>query len=424
MTARATPFMQFVSLILLMLLTMPLAAHSTPNAEVRLRATDNETVLADIVVPQGEYAYATGNQVDGSSASLRIARQYLAERIAVRSPDGRDWTVNLRTVQFVRADGQPDLHAVAELHPPPGASPRQFTIDWRVLTDTLPGHFAIFIVESSSGSAEASIVGAVRADSPRLDITIARQSALSVLGSAAQIGAHHIIEGYDHLLFLLTLLLPAPLIARSGKWAAPDSTRSTIIKLIKIVTAFTVGHSLTLVIAATAQWSLPVAPVEVAIAVSVLVAALHAARPLLPGKEPLVALLFGLVHGLAFATLVQEAQAGMASGALTMLGFNLGIELVQLGIVALVVPSLLVLSRYRFYGALRQTLAALCAAAAIAWIINRTTGLADGAVTLVETAIAHGVWLVLAASLVAIGLAVKQRFGLSGRPNAAPAAAV
>ncbi len=403
MTVKLLSFLRAIVLTMLAALAAPLSAHSTPNAEVRLSVGEH-AVIADIIVPRGEYAFGTSNSVDGSARSLRIARDYLLDHIDVTTPQGQPWKVSVVEVEFVQVDGPPDLHAVAELVPPGNASLREMTIEWRVLIDTLPGHFALFLLEDGPGGKERKIIGAVREGSPTLDVTLSRPGAFEPLVSAMALGAHHILEGYDHLLFLLALLLPAPLLVRSGRWTGHRATRETLIKLAQIVTAFTVGHSLTLVAATFWQWSLPTAPVEVAIAISVLVSAIHALRPLLPGKEPLVALIFGLVHGLAFATLVQEAHTGIASGALTLLGFNLGIELVQLAIVAAVVPSLLVLSRFSFYDGLRQILAYLCAAAAFAWIINRTAGLAEGLVASMEAAMSQMAWLVAGLAVVSLGL--------------------
>ena len=395
--------------VLMTMVAAPLTAHSTPNSEVRLTMS-NDKMVADIVVPQGEYAFGTGHPIDRSAQSTRLARKYLADHIKVSAPGGKPWIVSIGTVEFVQTDGPPDLHAIAYLVPPAGVAATELTIDWQVLIDELPGHFALFLHDAEASGSNGTIIGAVRNGTPPLEVSIAEQGALTPLIAAMGLGAHHIMEGYDHLLFLLVLLLPAPLLARAGNWGGNRSTRDTIVILLKIVTAFTIGHSFTLIAATFGRWSLPTAPVEIAIATSVFVSAMHAARPILPGKEPIIALVFGLVHGLAFATLVQEAQAGMASSALTLLGFNLGIELVQLAIVGAVVPSLLVLSRYRLYVGLRQALAYLGIAAATAWIIYRATGLAEGVVTTMEAAMSHAAWLVIVMALLAIGLVARSQF--------------
>jgi hypothetical protein len=381
------------------------AAHLTPNSEVSL-IIHADQVAADIIVPQGEYAYATGNPISDRPDAAAIARTYLGRHFAVLAPDGRRWAIAFDRVEFKQIAGPPDLHAIARLAPPPGASTRKFAIDWRVLLDELPSHFALFVLAGDSQGMVGEgreILGAVRAGSTVLHIDRGSPSASVAFANAVLLGVDHILGGYDHLLFLLALLLPAPLIARDGRWRDPRPVRATALQLARIVTAFTVGHSLTLIGATLGGWHLPTAPVEVAIAVSVLVSAIHAIRPLLPGREHYVALLFGLVHGLAFATLLHEAGTGAQSTAVSLLGFNLGIEAVQLAIVALAVPPLLVLSRMPSFALLRIAGAGVAATAAAAWIVNRTTGLGDRLVAGIEALLAQGLWAIAALFVLALG---------------------
>jgi hypothetical protein len=379
-------------------------AHLTPNSEVNLTIRAG-SVSADIIVPQGEYGYATGNPVGDQPGAVATARGYLAQHFTVATPDGRRWSIQLGTVEFKQIAGPPDLHALAELTPPPGASTRKFTVDWRVLLDQLPSHFALFVLagdnEGMIGEGR-EILGAVRADSTVLHVDRGVPSTGVAFANAFLLGVEHILGGYDHLLFLLALLLPAPLIAGGGRWRDPRPVRATVLQLTKIVTAFTAGHSLTLIGATLGDWHLPTAPVEVGIALSVLVSAIHAIRPLLPGREPYVALFFGLIHGLAFATLLHQAGAGSASTAVSLLGFNLGIEAVQLAIVALVIPPLLILSRVPSFAVLRVGCAAFAAAAATAWVVNRTTGLGDVVVAGIEAVLAQGLWAIAVLFVLAV----------------------
>ena len=396
----------------------PLSAHLTPNSEITL-VIRADGVSADIFVPQGEYGYATGNPVGNDADSVVRARRYLAGRFKVFAPDGRRWTIELRDVAFMQIAGPPDLHATADLTPPPGATPRRFRIEWSALLRELPSHFALFVLAGDNGSMVGEgreILGAVRASNTALVVDRGAPSSRMALANAMLLGIDHIIGGYDHLLFLLALLLPAPLIARAGRWREPRPMGETALQLLRIVTAFTIGHSLTLVGATLGGWHLPAAPVEVGIAASVLVSAVHAIRPLVPGREHYVALGFGLVHGLAFATLLHDAGAGAASTAISLLGFNLGIEAVQLGIVALVVPPLLVLSRAPGFALLRTVLAGLTAAAALAWIVNRSLGAGDGLVAGIDAIVSHGLWAVALLYLLAIPSAAR----MWTRPKLAP----
>jgi hypothetical protein len=216
----------------------------------------------------------------------------------------------------------------------------------------------------------------------------------------------HIAEGSVHLLFLRVLLLPAPLAALAGRWGSYAGARRGAARLLRIVTAFTVGHSLTLAAAASGVVRAPSAIVEVLIAVSILVSAVHAIRPIFPRREALVAGGFGLVHGLAFATTIAGYGIEPWHTVLTLLGFNLGIELMQLAIVIATVPWLLSLARTPVYAPLRVIGATGAAIAALGWIGERAFGLGNPVGPFVESAASHG--LLLVAALAALALVAGQ----------------
>ncbi|MBB5339567.1 HupE/UreJ family protein [Tunturiibacter gelidoferens] len=115
------------------------------------------------------------------------------------------------------------------------------------------------------------------------------------------LGMRHIADGTDHLLFLLVLLLPAPLLTARSRWQRPAGVRQSLFRILGIVTAFTIGHSIRLGLAAMNVVHVPEHPIETLIAESILVSAMHALSPLFPGREAWIAAFFGLVHGLAFA---------------------------------------------------------------------------------------------------------------------------
>jgi hypothetical protein len=195
------------------------------------------------------------------------------------------------------------------------------------------------------------------------------------LSNLFRLGMRHIAEGTDHLLFLLVLLLPAPLLAAGSRWAAPVSVRQSLLHIIGIVTAFTVGHSLTLTLAAMNFVHVPARPVEVLIAVSILVSAVHALRPIFPGRGAWIAAFFGLIHGLAFASTLDRLGLTRWDRVAGILSFNLGIETMQLLVVALVLPSLLLMSWTRAYSAFRITKAAFACVASAMWIAERLLNL-------------------------------------------------
>lgn len=191
------------------------------------------------------------------------------------------------------------------------------------------------------------------------------------LASMFRLGMHHIATGTDHLLFLLTLLLSAPLIARQRRWAGVRDLRGSLWQIAGVVTAFTVGHSITLALAGLSLLSVPTQPIEVLIALSIFISAAHAARPLFPRREAIVAAFFGLIHGLAFAETLTHLVVGRWERVVDLLGFNLGIEAMQLLVVLATMPILLLLTRTPVFTPFRIVGALAAGLASLVWIAER-----------------------------------------------------
>ncbi len=175
-------------------------------------------------------------------------------------------------------------------------------------------------------------------------------------------------------------------------------------RIVKVVTAFTVGHSITLVLGALGWARLPGAVVESAIALSILVSAVHALVPIFRGREVFIAGGFGLVHGLAFAATLTGFGFDPWTLVSSVLGFNLGIEAFQLLVILAAMPGLVLLARSRVYGPFRIAGATLTGIAAAAWFAERAFGWANPVAPLVEGVASHALWL-LAGLLLLTGAA-------------------
>jgi hypothetical protein len=185
-------------------------------------------------------------------------------------------------------------------------------------------------------------------------------------------GVWHIWIGYDHILFLLALLLPAVLVRRQGQWHGAPRLAGAVKEVVKVVTAFTLAHSITLSLAALGVISLPSRLVESAIAASVVLAALNNLRGTIEGRRWVMAFVFGLLHGFGFASVL--ADLGLPQGALVLalVGFNVGVELGQLAIVAVFLPLAFSLRGTGFYrfGVLKVG-SLLVALLASWWLVQR-----------------------------------------------------
>ncbi len=195
-------------------------------------------------------------------------------------------------------------------------------------------------------------------------------STLALVGRFLHEGALHLVTGYDHLLFLLSLVLTA------GGLAARNGMRVALKDVAWLVTAFTLGHSVTLIAAALEVVVLPAKPVECVIAASiVLVALLNVWRP--RGREamPWLAFGFGLVHGFGFSGVLAELGLPVQARMLSLVAFNVGIELAQLAFVAALMPPLAWAARFKGYERwiVRGGSIAIAAMATF-WLIERLAG--------------------------------------------------
>jgi HupE / UreJ protein len=188
-------------------------------------------------------------------------------------------------------------------------------------------------------------------------------------------GIHHILSGYDHLAFLLTLLLPAVLVRQRGAWQPLQHPRQSAAQILGIVTAFTVAHSITLSLSALG-WVVPASGwIEPIIAVSVLLAALNNVWPWVTTRIWAMTFGFGLIHGFGFAGALSELGLPQSGRLLSLLGFNLGVECGQLAVVCAVLPLLMLLRGKRWYS--QRALPALSIAVALlatGWLWQRLSG--------------------------------------------------
>ena len=186
-----------------------------------------------------------------------------------------------------------------------------------------------------------------------------RVPALHQFGQYLWLGVSHIFLGYDHVAFLLALLFV-----------------TRLRELVKIITAFTVAHTLTLVLAALGVMSLPSRWVESAIAASIVYVA---AENLWRDPDQLhrwrLTFAFGLVHGFGFATVLRELGLPAEGLVRSLLAFNLGVELGQLAIAAVCWPLILWMSRQPWSRRARVIVSCVLLAFGAAWLIERVCGL-------------------------------------------------
>lgn len=408
----------FVTAVLLAVVALPATAgaHSLTSSTIAVRIDDG-AAEATISVAEQTLAKALG----ANATDEEIVR-YLETHLTLTGEDGRPFSETYGAVEREVVEGIDSLSVVVRFADGDAGTDR-FTVAYDAIIEQDPAHQAVVVLTDSAG--EISTAGVITSAKPNLLITDGVQDV--PLGDMVHYGFAHVLEGADHLLFLLTLLLPAPLLAVSGRWRPGNGLRPTVTRVVHVVTAFTLGHSLTLIAAALGWVNVPGRPVEVLIAASVGVAAVHAIRPLRERGAAAIALGFGLVHGLAFAGILSDLGLDGTTALLSLLAFNVGIELAQLLTVALVLPSLYVLSRTASYPLVRNAAAGLALAAATGWALDRTGATANPLEPVEDAVMAHpwsfvaglatlaaGAWIVDTSSRCSVSS--QRRRGLASAP--------
>jgi hypothetical protein len=233
----------------------------------------------------------------------------------------------------------------------------------------------------AEATAPAALPDPAARTQPDADTTTTEEGPPSSFFGFVREGVHHILIGYDHILFLLSLLLPAVWIRGAvtdprtrvthARWVASDNLRLALTNVLKVVTAFTVAHSITLALSVLNVVNPPSRWVESIIAASVALAALNNIWPLISEARWKLTFVFGLVHGFGFASALKDA--GLAKGALVgpLVGFNVGVEVGQLCIVAVVLPLAWSLRHTRTYrGAFAAGSLAIAGVAGL-WLVQR-----------------------------------------------------
>jgi hypothetical protein len=215
------------------------------------------------------------------------------------------------------------------------------------------------------------LLGALRATTQTMWISRQQGQVVTAYWAMLTLGVHHILEGTDHLLFLLMLLLMAPLEWRERRWQPVVRAKTAWKTAGLLVSAFTVGHLTSLLAVSVGWWPAGGTWVESLIALSVAVTAVHVMYPVFPRQELVITVLFGLVHGLGFAEVLRDFSLPMGQLVAATLSFNVGVELVQLMIVLLVLPIFLRVRQQTCSRWLRAGLAVPTLAVSLLWVWQR-----------------------------------------------------
>ncbi len=336
-------------LISLCLWALPATAHKPSDSYLNFKVQGNQIQGQwGIALRDLDYAVGLDNNDDGAitwgelRAHEKEVTSYALSRLGIQA-DGAPCLVEL-TKQLVdnHTDGAYSvLRFVA--HCP--QKPNTLDIGYRLFFDLDPQHRGLLRLESE-GLTRTAIFSPSQTNQSLALVAVNPVQQFLEFGRE---GVWHIWIGFDHILFLITLLLPAVLERREGKWKPVLEIRSVFRNVLKVVTAFTIAHSITLSLATLGVIQLPSRWVESVIALSVILSALNNIYPVVQGRRWVIAFGFGLIHGFGFASVL--ADLGLPKEALlrALIGFNLGVEAGQIALACAFLPLAFALRDSWFY---------------------------------------------------------------------------
>ena len=346
-------------------------AHKPSDSYLSLTPRDGGwTARWDIALRDLEYAIGLDDSGDGAITwSELLAREsaviaYALEHLTLRTDDSTCPT-QPGTMQVVEhSDGAYAVLNFAMNCPAAGVQ----TLDYQLFFALDPSHRGLLRVNAPTGT-ETTVLSP---DHPRHWLNAAPASGWRQFTSYWQEGVWHIWIGFDHILFLLALLLPVALWWEKGGWRPAAALRTVLLETAGIVTAFTLAHSLTLTLAVLGVVDLPSRLVETVIALTIMLAALNNLFPLVTTRRWSLAFGLGLIHGFGFASALRDLGLPDNALALALAGFNLGVEIGQMAIVAAVLPLAFALRQTWLYRKLALPVGSVAVALlALVWCLER-----------------------------------------------------
>jgi len=369
-------FVSIISLILLLLCSGLSFAHKPSDSYLRL--TVDESIIQgqwDIALRDLEHAIGLDGNDDGTITWGEVRTRhdaiasYALSRLQLNEANSQCWTHMQSHLIDHHSDG---AYAVLQfsIHCP--TIPTILNLRYGLFFDVDPLHRGLLQVTHQSRTQTAVL----SPEQPTVQLDLRTNSSWREFLEFGREGVWHIWIGYDHILFLITLLLPAVLWWKAGQWQAVESFRPALREVLSIITAFTLAHSITLSLAALEVVTLPSQWVESVIAGSVVFAALHNLFPIIQVRRWIVGFVFGLVHGFGFASVLADLALPLTSMFVALAGFNIGVEVGQLCIVSAFLPLAYAIRHSWTYRYLAVQFGSVCiAGVAFIWFLERSLDL-------------------------------------------------
>lgn len=417
--------------LLAVLVATPAAAHRGEQSYLYLDVAP-EDLAGRVEMPYLDIEEAFELDLSGPAGEVRIELEeayptlidYLLDHTAVGA-DGETWDLAFTGEVLLLSEEEGDTddpnYAIFpfEIERPAGPVPRVLDITFDPFFDELDDRDSIVLVANDWRrgvyDAEANELRVFTPSSRSGSIDLGDPSQWRNFTGSTQLGVDHIRTGPDHVFFILALLLPSVLVFAAG-WRPAPTFGAALWRVIKLASMFTLAHTITFTVAGLQLIPLPPSQLtETIIALSIAAAALHNLRPVFLNREWLLAFLFGLFHGLGFASLVESLDVDRTTQLVSLIGRNLGIEIGQVIVILVAFPALFLMRRTRYYSPLFIAGSLALAAVSLVWAVERIVGADYGISRWVELALKWPRSLIVMVVVTAAAWVIHQAEDRAGR---------
>jgi hypothetical protein len=373
---------RFALLVCAALLATAVKAHTPEFSYVWLQVNEDgmqgrlEAATADIYEATNIRVSAAAPMTGETEEALKA---YFGKHLVIGDDNG-SYPLEFTEISFLtEIDDYLVMQFVLDSPQPP---PEAVVITYSAIMHALPEHRGGFHFENNyltgvvGNHTQASAIHAPGRETVRLSLF--GPNRLAQFGRFILEGIEHIWIGLDHVLFLVTLLLTSVLVRKDGSWQPTDGLKSALWNVVAIVTVFTVAHSITLALAMKGWISLPSRFVESMIALSILIVVVDNIHPILGRFKWSAVFVFGLFHGMGFASVLEDLTFDRTSRYIGLIGFNIGVELGQLVIVLVLFPVFFLIRRFHYENVVLRPASLFIGLLAVWWIFERALDLPSG----------------------------------------------
>lgn len=316
----------------------PVWAHKPSDSYLKITQEEDQiSIQWDIAIKDLEYLLGLDGDQNGEVTWGELKRkrpEIVAHALSRLRIEIAGQPSEVRLVDLQVAQHSDGGYAALVLRADVPRSASELSVHYDLLFDLDPTHRGLVLYDNGS-SLNTFVLGP---ESRAVNLLSGQTGIWHAFAAYTREGVWHIWIGFDHILFLLSLLLPAVMVQKERTWKPVEGFSTACVAVLKIVTVFTVAHSITLWLAVMEYVTLPSQMVEATIAISIVITALNNLYPVLPLSGWAIAFMFGLVHGFGFANVLLDLGLSNVGLAAALLGFNVGVELGQIAIVSVFFP--------------------------------------------------------------------------------------